>query len=72
MRRNETIITLSCKQLFEAARFGAPDENDNDQLETEISIAWFNDGHSGAGYYAYYSDLPEEGCIFLPHQTEPQ
>lgn len=58
-------ITLTCSQLKKALEFGAPDINDQEQLETEMTITWSEDGHSGKGYYCYYSELPEEGAIFL-------
>ena len=58
-------ITLTCAQLREALMFGAPDNDDQEQLETEMVITWAEDGHSGKGYYCYYSELPEEGAIFL-------
>ncbi|MBJ8450294.1 hypothetical protein I6M90_01105 [Acinetobacter bereziniae] len=59
-------VTLTCSELLEAFQFGAPDgEGDEDQMVTEMTIEWFEDGHSGKGYYAYYSELPEEGAIKL-------
>ena len=65
-------ITLTCAQLREAFMFGAPDKDDQEQLETEMTITWSEDGHSGKGYYCYYSDLPEEGAIFLDDAIEAQ
>lgn len=59
-------VTLTCAELKEAFDFGAPDgEKDQFQMETEMSIKWLNDGYDGAGYYCWYADLPEEGCIKL-------
>lgn len=59
-------ITLSCADLKEAFDFGAPDgEKDQFQMETEMTIKWLEDGYEGAGYYCWYTDLPEEGCIKL-------
>ena len=63
-------ITLTCAQLREAFMFGAPDKDDQEQLETEMTITWSEDGHSGKGYYCYYSELPEEGAIFLDEVIE--
>ena len=65
-------ITLTCAQLREAFMFGAPDKDDQEQLETEMTITWSENGHSGKGYYCYYSDLPEEGAIFLDDVIEAQ
>lgn len=65
-------ITLTCAQLREAFMFGAPDEDDQEQLETEMTITWSEEGHSGKGYYCYYSELPEEGAIFLDEVIEAQ
>ncbi|EXR21488.1 hypothetical protein [Acinetobacter baumannii] len=59
-------ITLTCADLKEAFDFGAPDgEKDQFQMETEMTIKWLDDGYDGAGYYCWYADLPEEGCIKL-------
>ncbi|RSR30657.1 hypothetical protein EA678_19705 [Acinetobacter baumannii] len=59
-------VTLTCAELKEAFDFGAPDsEKDQFQMETEMSIKWLDDGYDGAGYYCWYADLPEEGCIKL-------
>lgn len=65
-------VTLTCAQLREAFMFGAPDEDDQEQLETEMTITWSEEGHSGKGYYCYYSELPEEGAIFLGEVIEAQ
>ena len=65
-------VTLTCAQLREALMFGAPDNDDQEQLETEMTIAWSEDGHSGKGYYCYYSELPEEGAILLDEVIEAQ
>ena len=70
-------VILSCQQLKEALEFGAPDlfsetkgqESDLEfQLETEMSIEFMKDGHSGSGYYCWYLDLPEEGSILLSEE----
>ncbi|MDC4461186.1 hypothetical protein NQ653_07710 [Acinetobacter baumannii] len=59
-------VTLTCAELKEAYDFGAPDgENDQFQMGTEMLIKWLDDGYDGAGYYCWYADLPEEGCIKL-------
>ena len=64
-------VTLTCAQLREAFMFGAPDKDDQEQLETEMTIQWSDEGHSGAGYYCYYADYPEEGAIKLGEAQEP-
>lgn len=70
-------VILSCQQLKEALEFGAPDlfsetkglESDLEfQLETEMSIEFIKDGHSGSGYYCWYTELPEEGSILLTEE----
>lgn len=59
-------VTLTCAELKEAFDFGAPDgEKDQFQMETEMLIKWLDDGYDGAGYYCWYADLQEEGCIKL-------
>ncbi|MFV5309447.1 hypothetical protein [Acinetobacter baumannii] len=59
-------VTLTCAELKEAYDFGAPDgEKDQFQMETEMLIKWLDDGYDGSGYYCWYADLPEEGCIKL-------
>lgn len=74
-------IYLNCNQLKQALNFGAPDlfsetkglEGDLEfQLETEMSIEFIKDGHSGPGFYCWYSDLPEEGSILLTEELETQ
>lgn len=74
-------VILSCQQLKEALEFGAPDlfsetkgqESDLEfQLETEMSIEFMKDGHSGSGYYCWYSELPEEGSIILGEEPQEQ
>lgn len=65
------VITLTCAELLEAFQFGAPDGGrDEDQMATEMTIEWFEDGHSGKGYYCYYSELPEEGAIKLGAESQ--
>ncbi|WP_458883796.1 hypothetical protein [Acinetobacter venetianus] len=62
---------MTSEQLLEALLFGAPDlcitrtEYSEKQMDTEMSIVWLEGGHSGKGYYAYYTELPEEGSIYL-------
>lgn len=74
-------VVLTCNQLKEALEFGAPDlfsetqgqESDLEfQLETEMSIEYTKDGHSGSGYYCWYFDLPEEGSILLGTELAAQ
>ena len=60
-------INLSVHQLKFLLEMANPDVDDLDQLETEISVEYFEDGHSGSGLYFYYTDLPEEGCMKLPN-----
>ncbi|WP_151742792.1 MULTISPECIES: hypothetical protein [unclassified Acinetobacter] len=65
-------ITLNCESLLEAFQYGAPDYNNEElsedvknQLSTEMTIVWWENGHSGTGYYAYCTEYPEEGSIRL-------
>ncbi|ENW92776.1 hypothetical protein F904_02719 [Acinetobacter dispersus] len=59
-------ITLSGHQLKSLLEFANPDgDNDLDQLETELTISFLEDGHSGKGYYVWMTEYPEEGCMFL-------
>ena len=72
-------ITLTCESLLEAFQYGAPDysfedeeltEDIKNQLSTEMTILWWENGHSGTGYYAYYTEYPEEGSIKLGDGNE--
>lgn len=69
-------VTLTCEQLLTVLQYGAPDlhvertEYSEEQMETEMSIVWLEDGHSGKGYYAYYTELPEEGSINIDLMEE--
>lgn len=66
-------VTLNARQLYQAWQLANPDEGDEDQEESEMVIFWSEggmvdedgDGSSPAGYYAYYSEYPEEGSYFL-------
>jgi adenine-specific DNA-methyltransferase len=40
-------------------------EKDLEQLETELTIKFFEDGHSGKGYYFWMTEYPEEGAMKL-------
>ncbi|EHU2652324.1 hypothetical protein AZG96_RS19640, partial [Acinetobacter baumannii] len=52
-------ITLNGHQLKSLLEFVNPDgENDLDQLETELTIKFFEDGHSGKGYYFWMTEYP--------------
>jgi hypothetical protein len=31
----------------------------------DASVAWGDEGHSGPGWYAYYTEYPDEGSVFL-------
>jgi len=57
-------VTLTCAELKEAYDFGAPDES-HEQLTDLVTIGWHENGHSGAGYYAYMSECEDEGSIKL-------
>lgn len=60
-------ITLSGHQLKVLLEFANPDgESDLEQLETELTIKYFEDGHSGPGYYFCMTEYPEEGSMILP------
>ncbi|KYQ82498.1 hypothetical protein AWW72_17995 [Acinetobacter sp. NRRL B-65365] len=72
-------ISLTCEALLEAFQYGAPDYNFDDeeltediknQLSTEMTILWWENGHSGTGFYAYYTEYPEEGSIKLGGDDE--
>ncbi|WP_151748981.1 hypothetical protein [Acinetobacter oleivorans] len=57
---------LNGHQLKSLLEFVNPDgENDLDQLETELTIKFFEDGHSGKGYYFWMTEYPEEGAMKL-------
>ena len=64
----EKKIYLTCEQLYAAANFGAPNK-DPELLETELTIAWFDEAHSGSGYYVYISEYPEEGAMKLENES---
>lgn len=71
LNKSRRVVTLTCSELLEAFQFGAPDgEGDEDQMATEMTIEWLEEGHSGKGYYAYYSELPEEGAIKLGEEND--
>ncbi|MDV8150391.1 hypothetical protein R5L37_01245 [Acinetobacter pittii] len=57
-------VTLTCAELKEAFDFGAPDES-QDQMTDLVTIGWHENGHSGAGYYAYMTECEDEGSIKL-------
>lgn len=57
-------VTLTCAELKEAYDFGAPDES-HEQLTDLVTIGWHENGHSGAGYYAYMTECEDEGSIKL-------
>ncbi|MCH7395197.1 hypothetical protein MMP66_13095 [Acinetobacter dispersus] len=64
-------LILTCEEILEVLEFGAPDlkiertEYSEEQMSTEITIVHRDNGHSGAGIYAYCTDCPEEGAIKL-------
>ncbi|MCY0272619.1 MULTISPECIES: hypothetical protein [Acinetobacter] len=64
----EKKIYLTCEQLYAAANFGAPNK-DPELLETELTIAWFDEAHSGSGYYVYIREYPEEGAMKLESES---
>ncbi|MDC4306272.1 hypothetical protein NQ624_08450 [Acinetobacter baumannii] len=57
-------VTLTCAELKEAFDFGAPDES-QEQMTDLVTIGWHENGHSGAGYYAYMTECEDEGSIKL-------
>ncbi|MCE6627716.1 hypothetical protein KSA08_06120 [Acinetobacter pittii] len=57
-------VTLTCAELKEAYDFGAPDES-QEQMTDLVTIGWHENGHSGAGYYAYMTECEDEGSIKL-------
>lgn len=64
-------LILTCGEILEALEFGAPDlkiertEYSENQMNTEITLVHRESGHSGAGFYAYCTECPEEGEIKL-------
>lgn len=59
-------ITLNGHQLKSLLDFVNPDgEKDLEQLETELTIKFFEDGHSGKDYYFWMTEYPEEGSMLL-------
>lgn len=72
-------ITLNAAQLRRALDFAAPDfDGDKDQRRTEVSIGWREAGEvldddgrpDPAGYVAWMTEYPEEGCIPLLESFE--
>lgn len=63
-------ITLNGHQLKNLLDFVNPDgEKDLNQLETELTISFFEDGHSGKGYYFWMTEYPEEGAMKLENDS---
>ena len=72
-------ITLNAAQLRHALDFAAPDfDKDDAQRMAEVTIGWHevgevldDDGHPDpAGYVAWLTEYPEEGCIPLLESWE--
>ena len=61
-------VTLTGEQLRMAYYFLCPDR-DAEQESQELVIQWFEKAHSGAGYYAYYAEYPDEGAMKLEAET---
>ncbi len=65
-------VNLTGNQVKQLAEFVYPDEDD-EQLETLVSVQYFDteatDKETGEkrpkGYYAWLSEYPEEGSIYL-------
>lgn len=38
--------------------------------ETDMTVAFIADGHSGSGFYAWCTEYPEEGSTFLGQASE--
>lgn len=64
-------FTLTALQLRDALEFINPDENDEDQLESEITFKYCEEGktpkgddnlHLPEGWYCWITEYPEEGC----------
>ena len=72
-KQDAPTITLTGEQLSNALYIVNPDgHRDKDQLETELSIRWFEvckESGSGedmpAGYYGWITEYPEEGRVPL-------
>lgn len=39
--------------------------------EANVTIQWWKEGHSGAGFYIWCTDYPEDGAVYLG-MTEDQ
>lgn len=67
-------INITAKEILELLEYAAPDrEKDPEQLETQMTL-WtakepYKDAETGeerpAGIYAYFSEYPEEGSVFI-------
>jgi hypothetical protein len=57
-------ITLTVKEIDILKQYFV-DDSDGDGIETEITIECWADGVEGPGHYAYYTDYPDEGTVFL-------
>lgn len=65
-------VLINGYQLRTALEFVNPDGDDDlDQLETDLVITHFPNGHSGPGLYANLEEYPEEGFLFLEPNPEP-
>jgi hypothetical protein len=62
-------VSLDGADIKTVLDFIAPDLTP-DELETPVTIAWMEGGHSGPGYYAYCTEYPEDGCIELKGAQE--
>lgn len=71
-------ITLTAPQLRQALDFVNPDKGDADQQEDRLTIAWAKESTSEgetrpAGLYAWFTEYPEEGAIYLdPEDPAPE
>ena len=37
----------------------------NAEVPGDVAVDWCDTGHSGPGWYAHYTEYPDEGSVFL-------
>lgn len=52
-------VNLNLKQVNEIVDFLGGDE------ESEVTVQYWKEGHSGEGTYVFLSEYPEEGAVYL-------
>lgn len=64
-KRRPPLIELSAGQIAQLAMFAGDGENEPLEDQALLTISYESTGHSGPGIYSHYTDLPEEGYLFL-------